>query len=54
MDGLTLINKLKSELKTSYIPIIGVSAKASVEDQINAFKHGADAYITKPFHPLNR
>lgn len=51
MDGLTLINKLKSELKTSYIPIIGVSAKASVEDQINAFKHGADAYITKPFHP---
>ena len=26
-------------------------AKASVEDQINAFNHGADAYIVKPFHP---
>ena len=45
MDGLSLINKLKSDLKTSYIPIIGISAKASVEDQINAFNHGADAYI---------
>lgn len=51
MDGLSLIHKLKSDLKTSYIPIIGISAKASVEDQINAFNHGADAYITKPFHP---
>lgn len=51
MDGLTLIHKLKSDSKTSYIPIIGISAKASVEDQINAFNHGADAYITKPFHP---
>lgn len=51
MDGLSLINKLKSDLKTSYIPIIGISAKASVEDQINAFNHGADAYIVKPFHP---
>mgnify|MGYP000420518220 FL=1 len=51
MDGLSLIHKLKSDLKTSYIPIIGISAKASVEDQINAFNHGADAYIVKPFHP---
>lgn len=51
MDGLSLINKLKSDLKTSYIPIIGISAKASIEDQINAFNHGADAYIVKPFHP---
>lgn len=51
MDGLTLIDSLKSNPKTSYIPIIGISAKASVEDQINAYNHGADAYITKPFHP---
>lgn len=51
MDGITLIDRLKSEVKTSYIPIIGISAKASVNDQINAYNHGADAYIGKPFHP---
>lgn len=51
MDGITLIDRLKSEVKTSYIPIIGISAKASVNDQINAYNHGTDAYIGKPFHP---
>ena len=51
MDGLSLINKLKSDLKTSYIPIIGISAKASVEDQINAFNHGADALYRQTISP---
>ncbi|RHU22961.1 response regulator [Parabacteroides sp. TM07-1AC] len=51
MDGITLIDHLKSDVKTSYIPIIGISAKASVSDQVNAYNHGADAYIGKPFHP---
>jgi signal transduction histidine kinase/CheY-like chemotaxis protein/AraC-like DNA-binding protein/ligand-binding sensor domain-containing protein len=51
MDGISLIDRLKSDPKTSYIPIINISAKASIEDQINAYNHGADAYITKPFHP---
>lgn len=51
MDGWQLISKLKSDVKTSHIPIIGISAKASVEDQINAYNQGIDAYIAKPFHP---
>lgn len=51
MDGIALIDKLKSNPKTSYIPIIGISAKVSIEDQINAYNHGADLYITKPFFP---
>lgn len=51
MDGFSLIDHLKSNSKTSYIPIISISAKVTIEDQINAYNHGADAYITKPFHP---
>lgn len=51
MDGISLIDKIKSNFKTNYIPIIGISAKSSIEDQIDAYKHGADMYITKPFHP---
>lgn len=51
MDGWELISQLKSNVKTSHIPIIGISAKATVEDQINAYNQGIDAYIAKPFHP---
>lgn len=51
MDGITLIERLKSDKKTSYIPIVCISAKNSIEDQIKAFNLGADAYLTKPFHP---
>lgn len=51
LDGIGLIDKLKSDPKTSYIPIINISAKNSFEDHINAYQHGADLYITKPFHP---
>jgi len=51
LGGLEMIEILKSSPKTSYIPIISISAKNSVEDQIDAYKYGADLYITKPFHP---
>ncbi|MBD8348838.1 two-component regulator propeller domain-containing protein [Dysgonomonas sp. HGC4] len=51
LDGITLIDRLKSNPKTAHIPIISISAKNTIEDHINAYKHGADLYISKPFHP---
>lgn len=51
LDGIELIKRLKSSPKTAHIPIISISAKNTVEDHINAYEHGADLYITKPFHP---
>ncbi|MDR2388456.1 MAG: response regulator [Tannerellaceae bacterium] len=51
MDGIALIDVLKSNAKTGYIPVIGLSAKTSVDDLVEAYAHGADIYITKPFHP---
>jgi signal transduction histidine kinase/CheY-like chemotaxis protein/ligand-binding sensor domain-containing protein len=51
INGITLIDTLKSNTKTGYIPIIGLSAKTSIEDFVDAYTHGADMYITKPFHP---
>jgi len=47
--GFDLCRKLKSELNTSHIPIIMLSAKTNMEDQIKAIEYGADFYITKPF-----
>lgn len=51
LDGMELIDYLKSKEITAHIPIISITAKTSVEDKIDAYKHGADLYITKPFHP---
>ena len=53
MDGITFINHLKSDIKTSHIPIISLSAKNDIKDHINAYKHGADLYIEKPFNPAH-
>lgn len=49
-NGLELCKTLKSDVKTSHIPIILLTAKASVEEQIIGIESGADVYITKPFN----
>jgi signal transduction histidine kinase/CheY-like chemotaxis protein/AraC-like DNA-binding protein len=49
-NGLELIKNLKSDPKTSSIPIIVISAKTSEEDRLEVVKTGVDDYITKPFN----
>lgn len=48
-SGIELCREIKSNLKTSHIPFILLTAKAMVEDQIAGIATGADVYITKPF-----
>lgn len=49
MDGIQLCNAVKSNLQTSHIPVIILSAKVDVEEQLAGLKMGADDYIPKPF-----
>ncbi|MEO5893615.1 MAG: substrate-binding domain-containing protein [Ferruginibacter sp.] len=49
-DGFSLANILKSDIKTSHIPIILLTAKTEINQQIEGMKNMADAYLTKPFN----
>ena len=49
-NGLQLTEALKQDIRTSHIPIILVTAKGSIEEQIQGFRLKADAYIVKPFN----
>ena len=49
MDGIEMCKKIKTNLETSHIPVILLTAKNSLKSQIDGLEVGADAYIAKPF-----
>ena len=49
--GYDLCRQIKDNLQLSHIPVILLTAKATVEDQVEGLGSGADAYVTKPFEP---
>lgn len=49
IDGITLCKMFKGDLNYSHIPILLLTAKNQINDRIECYNAGADAYISKPF-----
>lgn len=49
MDGMEMARRLRSNLQTSHIPLVMLSARTDEKSQIKGLKTGVDAYVCKPF-----
>lgn len=49
MDGFQLLKKLRSNNKMNHIPMVMLTARADMEDRLNALRIGVDDYLLKPF-----
>lgn len=49
LNGIELLKKIRTNIETSHVPIILLTAKATIESQLEGLSYGADDYITKPF-----
>ena len=50
MDGIELCRRIKTNVQTSHIPVILLTARTADDVKINSYEVGADSYMSKPFN----
>ena len=53
MDGVEAVKHIRKNPKLKKLPVFMLTAKTQMDDVDEAFKAGADNYITKPFDPIS-
>jgi len=51
MSGFEVVEQLKSDPKTASIPVLMLTALATIDNRVQGLKLGADDYLTKPYNP---
>jgi DNA-binding NarL/FixJ family response regulator len=51
MDGYSLVRHVREDPRTSWIPVLFLSAKGQSQDRVKGLNTGADVYMVKPFEP---
>ena len=51
MDGYSFVKNVRENSKTSWIPVLFLSAKGQSQDRVKGLSTGADVYMVKPFEP---
>ena len=50
MDGISMTKSIKNDFSISHIPVVMLTAKSTIDDQIQGIETGAEAYVLKPFN----
>mgnify|MGYP000090661012 CR=1 FL=1 len=51
MDGYALVQHVRENPRTNWIPVLFLSAKGQSQDRVKGLNTGADVYMVKPFEP---
>ncbi|MBC7971384.1 MAG: response regulator transcription factor [Verrucomicrobia bacterium] len=51
MDGYSLVKHVREDPRTSWVPVLFLSAKGQSQDRVKGLNTGADVYMVKPFEP---
>jgi len=49
MDGLEVLRQMRSQEKTSRLPVLILTARSTLEEKVEGLNRGADDYLAKPF-----
>jgi DNA-binding response OmpR family regulator len=52
IDGIEVLRRMKADPGTAAVPVLLLSARAQAKDIADGLDAGADAYMTKPFDPV--